>query len=470
MTEAQLPDDGRSGLRLLPVASYAMATRLALAQAAQKSLDVQYYLLKNDNTGQVLMRELRAAARRGVRVRVLVDDLYTVGEDALLLDLAAQPNTEVRLFNPFVLGRASRLTRFVGAAFELGRIDRRMHNKLYIADNAAAVMGGRNIGDEYFMQSAQSNFVDIDAFVAGPAVRDLSRAFDEFWNSELAIPVGRLAGPAPALVEADRELDRATGAAQAAALQALPPELQSFGTLPGEIAQGRIERLVIAPCTVVVDRPDKSASQADRAFPTVTRSVLAMLADAQTEATMISPYFVPGELGMKMMHEARQKGGRIVLVTNSLASTDSPLAQLGYMRYRKAMLREGVEIRELSPTRTRERRRLGSFGLSSGSLHAKVVVTDRRRIFLGSMNLDLRSAYKNTEVGIIADSAELVRQFQALVDEGSFYELHLGPDDDIRWSVPEHEEDLAAGADPETDWLQRALPALLDPFVADDEL
>jgi putative cardiolipin synthase len=470
MTAPKLPDDGRSGLRLLPVASYAMATRIALARSAQRTLDLQYYLLKNDNTGQVLMRELRAAARRGVRVRLLLDDLYTVGEDPILLDLAAEPNFEVRLFNPFVVGRASRLTRFVGAAFELGRVDRRMHNKLFVADNAAAVMGGRNIGDEYFMRAADSNFVDIDVFVAGPAVRDLSRAFDSFWNSDLAIPIVRLAGPAPVLAQADRELDRLTVAAQEPPLQALPAALRRFGTLPDEIAQGSIDGLNLAPCSVVVDRPDKTGSHDDLSFPTVTRFVLAMLAAAQSEAVMVSPYFVPGERGMKMMREARQKGGRVVLVTNSLASTDSPLAQLGYMRYRKAMLREGVEIRELSPSRSRERRRFGAFGSSSGSLHAKVVITDKEKIFFGSMNLDYRSAYTNTEVGIIVESPEIVRQFEALVDEGSFFVLHLDADDNIRWTLEGKSDASALDTDPETSWWQRLMPTLLDPFVAEDEL
>ncbi|HEY4068625.1 MAG TPA: phospholipase D-like domain-containing protein, partial [Burkholderiaceae bacterium] len=193
MIEPVLPPDGRSGFRLQPYGPNAFATRIELVKLAARSLDVQYYLLKADNTGLTLMRALRDAALRGVRVRLLVDDLYTTGEDEVLLALAATPNVEVRLFNPFPAGRANDLTRFVASGLEFGRVNRRMHNKLFIADDTAAVAGGRNMADEYVMNAAGSNFVDMDVFAVGPVVRALSNEFDHYWNSEVVYPLASIA-------------------------------------------------------------------------------------------------------------------------------------------------------------------------------------------------------------------------------------------------------------------------------------
>ncbi len=416
------------------------------------------------------MRELRNAARRGVRVRILIDDLYSVEEDRVLCDLAAMPNIEVRLFNPFVNLRANRFTRVIGAALQLARVDRRMHNKLFIADNAAAVMGGRNIADEYFMTSRTSNFVDLDLFVAGPAVRDLSHAFDNYWNSSLVVPIKRLVGPNPSIARAQEDFDQLMGDASPPPLDELPAPFQEFGTLPAEIAALHIRALTIAPAKVLADDPDKSRALDEPNFPTVTRSAIAMLGEAQHEAVIVSPYFVPGEQGMKMMRAARAQGGRIVLVTNSLASTDSPLAQAGYMRYRKDMLEAGVIIHELSPSQTRDRKRLGAFGSSSGSLHAKVITVDQSRVFIGSMNLDFRSAYENTEVGIIIESPEIAQRLIGLLDDGSFYNLRIGPNAEVQWVLGDEAEGKVYGSDPETSWLERLAPELLSPIIPESEL
>jgi putative cardiolipin synthase len=470
MTAGLVPADDRSGFRLLPVASAAFETRIALVHAAEQTLDVQYYLFKNDNTGRSLMRELRDAAARGVRVRILIDDLYTVGEDEVLSDLATFPNVEVRLFNPFVSWRDNRFTRLMGAALELARVDRRMHNKLFIADNAAAVMGGRNIADEYFMRASGANFVDIDLFVAGPAVRALSSAFDRFWNSALVVPVRHLDGPRHDPGKAALEFDRLTRDAISPPHEDLPEPFRGLGALPGEIAARHISSLIVAKATVLADFPDKSTAQSDVTFPTVTRAVLGILAQAKREVDIVSPYFVPGDIGMRMMHDAHVNGGRTVLITNSLASTDSPLAEMGYIRYRKAMLEEGVIIRELSPSLARDRHNFGSFGSSSAGLHAKVVVVDKQLVFIGSMNLDFRSAYENTEIGIIVDSPEIANSLLVLVDDGSFYDLRLSPAGTVEWVSTTDKKTKTFDSDPETDWLGRLIPELLEPFVPEEEL
>ena len=469
---AVLPDDGRSGFRPLPIASYAFATRIALTRKAEQTLDVQYYLFKNDDTGRALMHALGAAATRGVRVRVLIDDLYSTGEDEILSDLASFPNLEVRLFNPFAGGRGSTLSRLTGAVFDLGRIDQRMHNKLFIADNAMALAGGRNIADEYFMDAKSNNFVDLDLFVAGPAVRSLSSAFDRYWNSDRVYPLKSVSTPPADAAAARVQFEKLSAASTGPAPDDLPPEFMRFATLPSEIMQSHLNSLVIASAEVVADDPDKPRSVDNPEVPTVTRTVLAKMNGAKTEVEIISPYFIPGETGMAMMDAATKGQGKITIFTNSLASTDAPLAEYGYMKYRKRILLDHIDLYEMSPTLARDRNRLGPFRHSLGSLHAKCVVIDNRFIFLGSMNLDHRSAAENTEVGLIVDSPELVHSLDGLLDRDSFYHLQLDQQGEIEWVA--HKVDGGPATvyhtDPETTWWQRFEPRLTGPFVPEDQL
>jgi putative cardiolipin synthase len=470
-TASELNDPKACGLRPLPVASYALAARLELARRAERTLDVQYYVFRNDKAGLLLMRALRDAARRGVRVRVIIDDLHTEGEDAILSDFDALPNVKVRLYNPVASWRKTSLGRNLGALPEVQRLNHRMHNKLFLADNAAAIFGGRNIADEYFMRSDESNFVDLDMFVAGAPVRDLSKAFDTFWNSPIVFPLGQILEPHLPAEQAQAEFDQLTRDISAPTLETLPEPYTRFGKLPGEIAAGRVGDFVPAQCNVVADAPTKFEKVDNPGFPTVMRAVLNMLAGAQKEAEIVSPYFVPGEYGMRMIHEGNLRGGRTLVITNSLASTDSPAAQYGYMRYRKAMLKENVILRELSPVAATKRRRFGVFGKSLGRLHAKAVLVDRQRIFLGSMNLDFRSAYRNTEMGLIIDSPVLVEQLSALVDEESFYELRLNSAGDIEWTQRgEDGRQRIFDADPETNWWDRVWPEIIGPLIPEKEL
>jgi phosphatidylserine/phosphatidylglycerophosphate/cardiolipin synthase-like enzyme len=468
----RLPSDGRSGFRTLPIASYAFATRIALTKKAERTLDVQYYLFKNDDTGRALMHALGAAALRGVRVRVLIDDLYSTGEDKILLDLASYPNLEVRLFNPFAGGRGSTLSRLTGAIFDLDRIDQRMHNKLFIADNAMALAGGRNIADEYFMDSQSTNFVDLDLFVAGPAVRALSGAFDRYWNSDRVYPIKSFYAPTADTATARAEFQSLSADATGPALDEQSAEYLRFETLPSEIMHDHLESLVIASAEVVVDDPDKPRSVDNPNFPTVTRTVLAKMNAAHDQVEIISPYFIPGETGMAMMDGATKGQGRITIFTNSLASTDAPLAEYGYMKYRKRILEDQIDLYELSPTIARDRNRLGPFKHSLASLHAKCVVIDDRFIFLGSMNLDHRSADENTEVGLIVDSPELVHSLDGLLDRDSFYHLQLDQEGDIEWVAHKVNGGPATiyHTDPETTWWQRFEPRLTGPFVPEDQL
>jgi putative cardiolipin synthase len=478
--ESVTPADkrGLSGFRLLPEGATAFNARVALARRAEKTLDVQYYLIQNDDVGQQFLRELRDAAQRGVRVRLLVDDLYAGGEDELLAGLAAYPNVAVRVFNPLPVRAGGFKTRLLLSWREFDRINHRMHNKLFIADNSFAVSGGRNIANEYFMRSAAANFIDLDVLSSGPVVRQLSAAFDTYWNSGHVYPIASLVHAAVA--------DRAPDAARArfdelvrhAAPRVDEREQDVLGSTPvaQQLDSGSLDQ-VFAPARVFADTPDKAAGLGDAdAEMTVTSQTLALFASAREGVEIVSPYFIPGAKGLAMMQKATASGGRVALVTNSIGATDEPLVHDHYARYRLEMLKAGVRIHEISPTLSSRSGRLGSFGRSTGRLHAKVAVIDKRLIFIGSMNLDARSAVSNTEIGLVIDSPELIRVasdtlFGQLLASGA-YALRLTPDrEHIEWVETDADGTVKVHpSEPEGAWLLRLKLWLLSPFVGEDLL
>ncbi|ADU38624.1 phospholipase D family protein [Variovorax paradoxus] len=493
ITKKVLPTDGRSGFRLQPYGPNSFATRIELTKLATRSLDVQYYLLPGDNTGRALMRAMRDAAARGVRVRLLVDDLYTSGEDDLLLGLASYPNVEVRLFNPFPGGRRSMATRFISSGlFDVRRVNRRMHNKLFVADNAAAVAGGRNMADEYVMNAEGSNFIDMDTFVAGPVVRDLSAEFDHYWNSEVVYPLERIARSALNRVQLQDNFERQTAAAKppvAAEIPLdgkplhpspddpplLPLELVPMLNLPFELAKRQLSPLLWANARVLFDPLTKTQGLNEREGSikgTVTEGVVQWLMTADKNIKMVSPYFVPSDEAVANLVRARKAGLGVELVTNSLASTDEPWVYVGYWPHIKDLLAAGVVIYEISPSLSVKRRKLGVFGHRTGALHMKNAILDHKEVFLGSMNLDPRSARLNTELGIIIQSEEMARQLESFADAGSGYTLRLGADGrSVEW-VEEDDDGKQTVYDvpPETTAWQRLRLRLLAPFIPEQEL
>jgi putative cardiolipin synthase len=477
---AATPEDKRalSGFRLLPEGETAFNARIALARRAEKSLDVQYYVIHDDDVGQQFLRELRDAARRGVRVRLLVDDLYVGGMDALLAGLAAHSNVEVRLFNPLPVRSGGLATRVLFSLHEFGRINRRMHNKLFIADNTFAVFGGRNIASEYFMRSPDANFVDLDVLASGAVVRELSKAFDSYWNSDVVYPVASVAAQAALPLEAaQRRFDELV---QSAGSHVAERARDVLGDTPvaEQLDGGQLHR-VYARAWIHADAPAKAvvAADAGRPAPTVTERTLEFFARARDEVKIVSPYFIPRERGMAMMRAAgaTDENGRITLVTNSLAATDEPLAHAGYRRYRLELLKAGVRIYELSPTLSRQSGRLGNFGSSFGRLHAKAAVIDRRWILIGSMNFDARSALLNTEIGVAIDSPELAPTVIKLAEEAltsGAYRLRLTPDGErVLWvhKGPDGQE-VVSDDEPDDHWLQRLRTCFLSLFVGEDLL
>jgi cardiolipin synthase C len=466
-----------SAFALVGSAELAFTSRMTLIQAAQKTLDLQYYAIFADDTTERMFEALRAAAGRGVRIRILLDDFNTSGKNAQVLSLAFEKNIELRLFNPLPGGRSSMFVRILSNLKDVGRMQRRMHNKIFVADNAVAITGGRNLGETYFGQSAGTNFIDIDVLAAGLIARELSRSFDQYWNNPLAYPVQSLMTaseiaalkPAPKLsglngVSPDKQDDPA-----APALTATLPDLTDLRLLPW----------TWAPSVMLVDRASKIAANADSVQESQDSAVdglLQLMAQAQTELLIVSPYFVPGQRMMRQFAELRRRGVRVRVLTNSLASNDAPAAHVGYARYRKALLGLGVELYEMHAEQQGSIRSFGSAASSTGasraSLHAKVVVMDNRLLVVGSMNLDLRSKLQNSEVAIVirnrALSLEASRMIEPALAQGAWrVELQDGQ---LLWRAPAGSALPDSRSEPAASLALRMLLGLIGPLAPDEML
>jgi phosphatidylserine/phosphatidylglycerophosphate/cardiolipin synthase-like enzyme len=449
-----------SGIRVLSSGEEVLADLIALADHAERTLDIQYYIIHQDDSARLLLHHLRLAAERGVRVRLLVDDLNTAGEDRRFLHLSEHTNVEVRVFNPFPGGRFATWTRFVASAGDIPRINHRMHNKLFVADNALAITGGRNIGDQYFTRDPLSNFIDLDVVAAGPIVPELSASFDAFWNSKYAYPIASVATP----VEAEP--------ASATPLEA---EISQNANWLGQELETGVVPLAWVPATVLADRPAKIASESSpEEEETIANNLSALMRSAKDELIVMSAYFVPGKDGMDMMRDLVSKGVSIRILTNSLASTDSPLVHTGYSRYRAPLLKLGIELSEVRPKLGQKRARFHPFRSSNASLHAKALVIDQRTVFIGSMNMDARSAHTNSELGLVIRSAEIARQVTSLLDDisadGSYRLQLVEHSDKIEWISGEAGSEKTWYTDPETTRLQRLSLKLLAPFAPEELL
>ncbi len=449
-----------SGIRLLTSGEEALADLIALADHAERTLDIQYYIIHQDESAALLLHHVRLAADRGVRVRVLIDDLNTVGEDRRFMHLSEHANVEVRLFNPFPGGRFATWTRFLASASDIRRINHRMHNKLFVADNALAITGGRNIGDEYFTRDRHYNFIDLDVVAAGAIVPELSASFDAFWNSKYAYPIASVASPVSAEPAAP------------------PPDSMGIPAnadwLESHLESGKLD-LTWVPATVLADRPAKIASETSPGEEdTIANDLGALMRSAKHELIVISPYFVPGKDGVAMFAKLISEGVHMRILTNSLASTDSPLVHNGYARYRVALLKLGVELSEVRPKLGQKRARFHPFRGSNASLHAKALVIDQKTVFIGSMNMDARSARINSELGLVIRSADIARQVTSLLDDisadGSYKLQLIDHTDQIQWSSGEAGSEQTWYSDPETTRLQRFTLKLLAPFAPEELL
>ncbi len=448
-----------SGFRLLADGADALATRLALIDGARSSLDLQYFLISDDASGEQLLAALHAAAGRGVRVRLLLDDLYAGAHEARLAALDRHVMAEVRLFNPLPVRGAALLRRLLGSLHEFERINRRMHNKLLIADGHIALAGGRNIGDDYFMRGAVANFVDLDILATGPVLGELAQLFDRFWNDDTAYPARSL-------------LSLAQAVAPTAA--AAPVEAAAADETAAQIRRGRLA-LHFASARVFADAPSKASRADARLQPgEAMAQSLALMSAARSEVSIASPYFVPGPGGLALMQQAAARGIRIAVMTNSLGATDEPLAYRGYRRYRLAMLKMGVRLSELSPAHGEHAPDLGAARSSLGRLHAKLAIVDQRWLLVGSLNMDRRSSRLNTELALAIDSPALAAEAAALLQRlwtSSNYRLRLSPAEDrIEWLANEGGQLVVHRREPHADRLGHWGLRLMSLLVPEDLL
>ncbi|MDQ2819226.1 MAG: phospholipase D family protein [Pseudomonadota bacterium] len=447
---------GKTGLISLSAGRSAFAARALLANAAERTLDVQYYMWHPDTTGKLLFASLRAAAQRGVRVRLLLDDNNTTGMDQLLLALDGVPNMEVRLFNPF----AMRTMRPLGYLTDFSRLNRRMHNKSFTADNQVTIVGGRNIGNEYFDAGNDVLFIDLDVIALGPVVHEVSKDFDTYWNSQSAYPVKLLIKPDP-------------HAHPLTALDEVATEPDAQQYLEEVKNTPFVERLASRTATVewattqfVSDDPGKVLGQASDAEK-LTPQLLQLMGKPKKSVDMVSPYFVPEQRGYDVFAALREQGKSVRILTNSLEATDVAAVHAGYSKWRAPLLKTGVTLYEYRAAPGEPSRKSiigtgsgsGSAGGGSGSsLHAKTFEIDEERIFVGSYNVDQRSRNLNTEMGLVIDSPAMARQlsdsFLKNLTERA-YQVKLAPDGSLYWIGTQKGVETRYDTEPGTTFLQR---------------
>jgi putative cardiolipin synthase len=479
--------NGDSAFRIISVGVDGFLVRAQMIDAAEKTLDLQYFIFRGDETGRLLTDALMRAADRGVRVRVLVDDGDTVAGDEQISALDAHPNIEIRIFNPFVYRGHSNLRRSIEFMLHASRLDYRMHNKLLLVDNAVALIGGRNIGNQYFQMDPNAQFADDDVFSAGPIAAQLSTVFDEYWNSRFAVPATALdRGQRSRRAFAERR-ERANERPEHQ-LQPLKTDgvdyaarLASDEPYAG-IVSGRLP-LVWAHAQVISDTPDKKGVEGGKlGGRLMAEQVLKAAGETQSELLMVTPYLVPAPDEFTALKDLRAREIHVGILTNSLKSTPDIVAHAGYTKFRVALLKEGVALYEirslLGNTRGSGETPLvahyGNYGL-----HAKLLVFDRKRIFVGSMNFDQRSKHLNTEIGLIIDSPELARQtatrFENMVRPDNVYTLAWrestpGAPAHLVWDTQEDGKAVEYTKEPERSSWQRFDMKILSWLPVDQEL
>lgn len=435
---------GRTGIVPITENADALAARLLLADAARRSLDVQYYIWHDDVSGSLLLAALQRAAERGVRVRLLIDDGGTTGMDDVLAAFDRHANIEVRLFNPF----AQRHLRWLAYLTDFRRLNRRMHNKSFTVDGAATIVGGRNVGDEYFGVADDVSFLDLDVLAVGKVVPEVSANFERYWASASAWPADRLLPrPTP---EAIAKLD------ETARQRAGSPLARDFG---GAVDRSRTVRDLLAgelgfewtTVQLVSDDPAKVLGAPPRA-DTVPEALHELLGSPRRELQIVSSYFVPTDAGVASLSALVSRGVKVSVLTNSLAATDVAAVHAGYADTREPLLRAGVALRELKAEEGKESRPkllfLGSRaggGSTSASLHAKTFSVDRSRLYVGSLNFDPRSVQLNTEMGFIIDSPSMASRVSDLFVDGlkaRAWELGLDGGGKLRWTDPREGESV----------------------------
>lgn len=451
--------DAPAGIYRLDSGADALDARVGLIDRAEKTIDIQSYLIKDDLSGNLVALHLAAAADRGVRVRLLMDDALTEEVDAGLLSLDEHDNIEVRVFNPF----PRRRSRFISLMANFNILNRRMHNKSFTVDNQVTIVGGRNIADEYYETGGKTEFIDEDLLAIGRLVDDVSDGFDEYWNSPEAIPMDafeRLVAHS----HVDESLDEAR---RLLARHRREPFLSKVdGGLVDRLLEGRLD-LVPAEAEIVQDHPEKVRNLVRRQPSVTVDYLMKMVSAAENELIVISPYFVPQKQGVEFFGSLVKKGVRVVIISNSLASTNHVSVHAVYARYRKPLLRRGVELYELRP-------RLESMETETTlTLHSKVATVDRKRLFVGSFNLDPRSLYLNTEMGMAVSSEKLSTQMATSILDTlpeQAYKLRLSEKGRLQWLLTAAGVEEVITTEPQTGFWRRLRTRLMSLLPIEEQM
>lgn len=447
-----------SGIYPLDNPQEAFAARMLLARTAQVTLDVQYYIWRADTSGLLLLQALWQAADRGVRVRLLLDDGGTAGLDSILHTLNQHPHIEVRLFNPLVL----RWPKTLGYLLDFARTNRRMHNKSFTADSQASIVGGRNIGNEYFGNPQGVLFADLDVLTTGPVVGEIAQDFDRYWASLSAYPIERI-------VTVPYHMDMPTLHARMQAAAASEQGQRYLRALEhGDLArwlQQEQQPWLWAPTHLISDNPAKALGQAsDQQL--IGAQLARAIGQPRRQVDLVSPYFVPTQAGVQAIQQLRTQGIQVRVLTNSLEATDVSLVHAGYARYRPQLLELGVQLYELRrqappelPRPLHERiRRRWLLASSGSSLHAKTFAIDGERAFVGSLNFDPRSVLFNTEMGLLIESPALAEQIHNAFEQAipwRSYRIQLGEDGRLRWHSGPPQAEHIFHSEPNSRWYKR---------------
>lgn len=451
--ESQHPD--QSGFAIIPYGRPAFVSRIALADLAEKSLDLQYYLWEADATGRIFAERMVRAADRGVRVRILVDDIGLEGRDATIAAVDAHPNIEIRIFNPFI----NRDVRIFDFLTDFNRVNHRMHNKLFVADNAVAIVGGRNIGNHYFDVATDANFRDLDIAAAGPVVREISTVFDYFWNGDWAVPIKALLDRP--FTTTDLKSTVADLRERIAEENYPYPLEQEVSDLKSELTSIR-DKLIWASGQIVWDDP--AEIEKGVAHGSLDKALYGKAGTLNDELLIEAAYFVPRDRGIEGIKRLIERGVRVRVLTNSLASNDVVAAHAGHAKYREEVIESGAEVYEFRPDAGVADKSIVSFK-SKAALHTKALVFDRESVFIGSFNLDPRSANINTEAGLYVESPELAAEVIAYMNEGvrpeNSYRVLLNEEGDLIWVTKVDGQEVRYRKEPETTFGQRLLSDLI---------
>ena len=455
---------GESGFGIIRRGRNAFTNRIAMTRLAEKTLDVQYYIWEPDDTGRILAEHLVQAADRGVRVRLLVDDMNISRRDAAIASLNAHSNIEIRIFNPFAY-RSSAMFDFL---VDFGRVNHRMHNKIMVMDNTLVIVGGRNIGDHYFGVNTETNFRDLDIAAAGPVVRDVSKVFDRFWNSDWAVPIAALADRK--YTQADL-LQTTAWMREKIANGDYPYSIdEDIATLTGQLATIK-SNLIWAPGQIVWDDPDSIVAQGEEKS-VMAEALYKKLNKLQHELTIESAYFVVGKRGIKAVAKLCDRGVKVRILTNSLASNDVIAAHAGHAKFRDDLLATCATIYEIRPDAGVIHKQWE--GQSRAGLHTKALVFDRESVFIGSFNLDPRSASINTEAGLYVESLELAEQVLEYMDPGvkpeNSYQVKMDADGDLYWETIIDGATVRYDQEPESTFGQRFQSKLIELLPVESQL